>query len=238
MAGPFQQTSRTLYQDYHKTLSPTALLNPNGAAFEAAQGSLKDALLERCLQAVKAKYPNIAPADALSIIGADRQMHRGGSETDAAYAARLLNAWNVWPWAGTAYGLLQAFWSTGYKNVVLAQVRGGKQFTLDSNGLLVASSTTPPSWTPTYVGDPFWSRFDVVFPAPLLASWVSGGVPASSSNEANLIRALIAAWKPAHATCNRIVIVTGGKVWGYPATQLWGAATGNWGSGTTVVWTP
>src|ERR1700738_4524064 len=104
MPGPFQQTSRTVYQDFQKAISPTALLQPQGAAFEAAQSSVKDALLERCIQAVKAKYPNVAPADALAIVGADRLTPRGPGESDSAYAARLLNAWNVWPWAGTAYG--------------------------------------------------------------------------------------------------------------------------------------
>lgn len=237
-SAPFQQQSRTLFQDYERSLSPTALLNPVGAAFVAAFASCKDAVLERCLQSVKAKYPGVAPADALAAIGADRQMPRGGSESDAAYAARLLDAWNIWPWAGTPFGLLHAFFSTGYTNVVLAQPVGGKLFSLNGSGALVTSTATPPSWTPTYTTDPFWSRFDVVFPSPLPASWISGGVPSSSSSEANFIRALIQAWKPAHATCNRIVIVTSGKIWGYPVTQVWGAGTGSWGSSTTTVWTP
>jgi len=237
MAAPFQQ-GRTVYQDYQRQLSPTAFLGPNGAAFEAAMGAVKDAMLDRQVASGKAEMPGQAPADALAFIGAERGMPRGGSETDAAYAARLLNAWQTWPWAGTPYGMLQAFRATGYTNVVLAQPLGGKLFSLDVNGVLVTSTATPPSWTPTYVGDPFWSRFDVLFPAPLIASWGGGAsVPASNSTEANFIRSLIAAWRPAHATANRIVIITSGKAWGYPATQVWGAATGSWG-GTTTVWSP
>jgi len=163
----------------------------------------------------------------------ERLMPQGPGESSAAYAARLQDAWNTWPWAGTPFGLLRALNATGYTNVVLAQVRGGKQFTLDGTGALVISSTG--SWTSTFMADPFWSRFDVIFPQPLRASWVSGGVPASNSGESNFIRSLIALWKPGSATCGRIIIVTAGKVWGSPASQLWGS--GVWG-GTTTVWVP
>jgi hypothetical protein len=410
MAAPFQQTSRTVYQDYQAKISPTALLRPNGAAFEAAFGSVKDAQLDRDIAAVKAKYPNIAPSDALNIIGADRGMPRGQSEGDAAYAARLVNTWNTWPWAGTAYGLLQAFWATGYQNVALAQPNGGKVFFLDQGGtnrltwsgdisnaawtktnctaarnnaaapdgtttagLLTATAnagfvaqqgiasaaavqytgsvwlklsggahsaeviiwdttaggalatsglvaltgsfvrisasglgvaghalqlriypagnqaatgaalaaypqfeiaTAPGPYVQTYatsyptsagagvlvttaeanaiwqnrilatvtapLRQSFWSAFDVVFPLPLMPqSWGwSGGIPGSSSAEANFIRSLIAAWKPGHATCNSIVIVQQGSVWGYPASGTWGETGDLWGSDTTTVWTP
>lgn len=415
-SAPFRQ-DRTAYQDFQDRLSPTALQGPVGTAFESAFGAMKDAQLARLVASVKAKFPGIGPADALASIGADRGMPRGGSESDAAYAARLLNAWNIWPWAGTAYGVLQAFYSTGYQNVVLAQVRGGKQFTLDNggtnllrwssnmtispwipdvsgtgsapvitpnfaaapdgtvtaarlqlnrgagntvndrsrwlNGSVTASTTLPScfavwlksntgssqlvaievgsslrqlvtvtsSWqqlfvvgqltvspgqaalistrgtygtdqvidilvaypqletssapgpyAPTYnvakttaqaagtllttslanaiwetdplssyspVNQAFWSKFDVLFPLPLQApsfSW-AGGIPSSSSTEANFIRALIQAWKPAHATCNRIVIQQRGLVEGYPAAGVLGANQGVLGAATTV-WTP
>lgn len=247
MAAPFQQTSLTVYQDYQAKLSPTALLRPNGAAFEAAFGSVKDAQLDRDIAAVKAKYPNVAPSDALSIIGADRGIPRGQSETDAAYAARLVNAWNTWPWAGTPYGMLQAFRATGYTNVFICQPNGGKEFTLDANGNLVTTALAGGVWQNLSLASPytaplrqtFWSIFDVLFPAPLPASWGGGAtVPASGSAEANFIRSIVSAWKPGHAICGRIIIVKTGKVWGYPTTQVWGAATGNWGSSTTDVWTP
>jgi hypothetical protein len=91
------------------------------------------------------------------------------------------------------------------------------------------------SWTPSYVGDPFWSRFDVVFPQPLPASWQSGGVPASGSSEANFIRALIKTWSPAHATLNSIIIVTAGGVWDV-ADGTWDDG-GTWDASTTTVWT-
>lgn len=215
---------------------PTTHQRPTGQAFQGALGDVEDALIDRAKQAVKARFPLLAPPDALTAIGVERQMPQGPGESSAAYAARLADAWTAWQWSGTAYGLLRAFYSTGYTNVVLAQVLGGLQYTLDAGGNLITSAGG--TWTVTFAGDPFWSKFDVIFSQPLPPAWVSGGVPASTSNEANFIRSLIRLWKPGHATAGRIVIQGAGKLWGTPTTQLWGAATGNWGGAAATVWTP
>lgn len=222
------------YRAWRCSLVPTTHQRPTGQAFQGALGDVEDSLIDRAKQAVKARFPLQAPPDALTAIGVERQMPQGPGESAAAYAARLVDAWTSWQWAGTPYGMLRAFYATGYTNVVLAQVRGGKQYTLDASGALVISSGG--TWTPTYVGDPFWSRFDVIFPAPLPVSWQTGGVPAATSNEANFIRSIVTAWKPGHATANRIIIVTAGRVLGYPIRTL-GAGNGTL-SGATTTWSP
>jgi hypothetical protein len=123
ISAPFQQ-DRTAYQDFHDRLSPTALQGPVGTAFESAYGAMKDALVARLAASVKAKFPGIAPADALAAIGAERLMDRGPGETDAAYAIRLQNAWNTWPLAGTPRGLLRALYDAGYPNTAIVQQLG------------------------------------------------------------------------------------------------------------------
>jgi hypothetical protein len=294
-------------------LAPTFLLQPAGIAFEGGLGDAKDALADRIKLAVLARFPNYAPPDALQALGIERNLPRGPSETDATYAARLVNAWSTWPWAGTPYGLLQALKSAGYANVIITQVRRN-YFSLDPNGNLVITSESGFSWTmdpsctpalsvwsaggtfvadqkvfpaarngywystpnggtaggsapawPTTIGQTvtdngiiwccygydFWSRFDVVFTAPLPSGQTSG-----TSDESNRIRALIAAWKPAHSLCNRITIVTAGRIWGLPQTPIyfgggstfgggtafsgpsWGTPGVTWGGATTVNWTP
>jgi hypothetical protein len=436
----FAETTSTDYQLYQQALSPTVLLDGPGTVFEAAFASMKDLFADRVRLSLKSRLPQLAPPDGLTQIGLERGMPQGQSESGSAYAARLQDAWNAWPWAGTAFGLLRAFYATGYTNVVLAQVRGGKQFTLDNGGtnLLIWSNsfTTGGLWFPsnltvtknstaapdgtttatkitepdivseehyieqtiaiaaslsgtyavyakaaertwlflsevlrdttnvpgiyfdltngvlgtitsgggvtptgkitsvgngwyrceftgsvgtggtnpririqlasangtkvyagtvnsglyiayasieqsngpagpyvqTYsvndtstlgagnlltstmvsgiwetdvlsayspVNQSFWSKFDVVFPLPLMPpnwGW-SGGIPSSSSNESNFIRALIQAWRPAHATVNRIVIQTQGMLLGYPAGRTLGASNVVLG-GSNVVWTP
>jgi hypothetical protein len=407
----FQQLTSQAWQAYLQQLATTQMQQPVGAAINMAFASQLDYAADRLRMALKAKFPGLAPPDALTQIGAERGMPQGQSESNAAYAARLLDAWNAWPWAGTAFGLLRAFYSTGYTNVVIGQPNGGQVFTLDQGGtnlLTWSGDFSNTAWTktnvtaainnsaapdgtttaalltatanagfveqqgiasaaatqytvsaycklsggahsgelvlwdttagsaiattglvaltssfvrlsvsglgvaghalrwrfypagnqaatgaalvaypqfeiapaptpyvqtysvnyPTSIGagnmvtttesngiwqnaplsspytapykQTFWSQFDVVFPLPLnpaTFSW-SGGVPASNSAESNFIRALIAAWKPAHATCKSIVIVTAGQVFGFPATRLWGSGNGLWGGNTTTVWAP
>jgi hypothetical protein len=221
------------YRQYRTSLMPTTMQRPAGQAFQGALGDVEDSLIDRAKQAVKARFPLLAPPGALTAIGVERQMPQGPGESTATYAARLVRAWDSWQWAGTPYGLLHAFADAGYPNVVLAQPRGGLQFTLDAGGNLVISSNG--TWTPTYVGDPFWSRFDVVLVPPLPPAWIAGGVPASDSSEAAFIKSTVRLWKPGHARLMRVIIQTGGKLWGTPGAQTWGAATGNWG-GSEVVW--
>lgn len=240
---PIQPPRSGAYHVYQTTppdsggVSTTALMNPAGLALEGALGDLKDYLADKAKMAAQVGMPLQAPSDALPKIGLGRQIPRGINESDASYAARLQGAWSTWPFAGTAFGLLTAFSQTGYPNVVLAQPNGSTFYSLDGSGNLIVNKGV--SWTPSFVGDPFWSRFDVIFPSPLPASWVSGGVPASNSDESNLIRLLISYWKPAYATCNRIIIITAGSVWDFPGTDLWNASGDTWNTtDATTVWTP
>ena len=77
-------------------------LGGNGS--RAALASAKDWAADRIRLSIKAKLPGVglAPTDALTQIGIERGITQNAGETDVAFAARLLNAWNVWPYAGTA----------------------------------------------------------------------------------------------------------------------------------------
>ena len=249
MTAPFQQ-GRTGYQTYLQALVPTAFQDAVGQAFVGALASGIDSAADRLAQSVKAKLSGLSPADALAAVGAERIIERGPSESDAVYSARLQGAWDTWPWAGTPYGLLNSFKGLGYPNtgVVLAQVRGGRVCSLDAGGNFVVATAGNSLWSTDALKAPvaspydqsFWSKFDVLFVSPFVSSWGGGStLPSSSSDEVNRIRRIIAAWKPAHATCNRIAVLTTAKWWGYPTTQVWGAATGNWsGSAAATYWTP
>lgn len=218
------------YQDYQRLQRPPWLLGPNGVAFSDGTAAPKDELAEAGKAAVKASMPDYAPADALPLLGDERQVVRAAADTDANFAARLKAAWLNWAWAGTAYGLLRAVWDLGYKTPRILTVRGN-DFSLDANGALVTARLPSGSWavdaTPA-----FWSKFQVLFPAP--HPWAPGAPPASNSAEVARLKALVEAWKPAHAMCAGIVVMTGGELWGSP-TGTWGAA-GNWGGASAVVW--
>jgi hypothetical protein len=339
------------YKDFLEAIAPSWLLNPRGRRWVRALGDGPDSQLTRVKEAVLARMPLLAPEDALAALGNERVIPRGGSETAANYAARIAAAWDTWPWAGTPYGMLRAFWAGGYTNVKL-EIAHGKQFSLDANGALVTTALPGGSWEFDPLGT-FWSKFLVLFTAPLPAGWslsakpiigsvdpvgnpsnpnppyvedtgglgagqdavirikcTSGGfayeegppfatfkfsiddgvswfdfgftpllgpnnlrtdlgvpfapnvevnfwdggaytagdewrcvlahtsTPTPISNEAQLIRNLINAWKPAYATCDGIILTDAGELWGYPhAGASWGGA-GNWGGNAHVVWSP
>lgn len=294
------------YRKYQSTvvkaggLAPPSLMLPGGQAVVGATGDLKDNLADRAKLAVLARFPLVAPPDALAEIGLERSILRGPSETDAQYAVRCQNAWQTWPFAGTPFGLLLTLFTLGYPDVYLMPVRGGHlKLNAARNGVDVFPATggfhtcdarslpalppwtphlpvtagqryfpdtktgffyvvntggvtgaTPPSW-PTTVGHTvaeatgviwscagvdFWSQFDVLF-SPVPASW-NPTPPASTSDEVNRIRLAIAQWKPAWATCNRIVALVSGGVWGFPTTDVWGGLGDTWGGDSVTIWTP
>lgn len=221
----------TTYQDYQEGVAPRWLRTGVGSNWFRAQGDAKDKLELWVKDAVKARFPSLAPPDALAVIGGDRQLDQGVTESEADYRVRLRKAWSVWPWAGTPTGLLRAFLYAGYPNVALLTAQGDTH-TLDGSGDVVTTHTPGGfSFSP-----PFWNVFRVLFFAPLPASW-SPSLPANNSDEVNGLRRIVRLWKAAHAKQVDFVVVEG-AVWGFPTTQAWGDSGLDWGSTGTTTWTP
>jgi hypothetical protein len=166
----------TKYADFMQLIQPAWTRALAGAdALHAGKGDTKDSLVERIKDAVIARFPLRAPTDALQWIGAERGISRGAAETDASYALRLQHAWDVWPYAGTAFGVLSALHYAGY-DAVLMQARK-YAYSLDSSLNLVITPypTATPYWT--FDGSTTdWARFMVLLPYPLPTRWLAGGV--------------------------------------------------------------
>lgn len=220
------------YREYAVDLAPPWLLQPQGQAYLRALGDTRDDITQRLKEGVKARFIDTAAPDALSAIGADRELERGPSDSDTTYAARLKGAWDVWQWAGTPTGVLNALWDAGYPNVVLVTPR--RTHTLDGSRQLVAATLATPRVFPPGAG--FWNTFLVWFPTPFVSSWVISGVPASGSAEADGVRRLVNRWKPAHAIVVGYIATVSGHFWGQPGIK-WGDSGLKWG-GTNVRWTP
>jgi hypothetical protein len=162
--------------------------------FGALGGTLDDqnSLLK---QAVKCRFPTVAPSDALAAIGDERQLDRGPAETDPGYALRTRAAWNQWPFAGTWPGLLTALHYAGFSGGVIVQ-QNGLYYTYSATpnyndltqNLVIANldtlvqdlppfnanplnnAQTIPAGTPWWLFDGdtgFCSRFAILFPGPL-----------------------------------------------------------------------
>lgn len=94
---------------------PTRL--QDGLARELIFGlaSMFDAACDAAVWAVMARHVTEAPRDALALLGADRTLVRGPTETDAQWRLRLQDAWTAWQNAGSKVGLLSQI------NVVIPQ---------------------------------------------------------------------------------------------------------------------
>lgn len=191
-------------------------------------------LVTRAKLAVKARFPGLAPSDALEKIGVERKMPRGPGETDASYAARLLAAWDTWPWAGTAFGVLSALKVAGYTAEV--RIQNAIRYYLDGAGALVVERRPAGEWW-IDATRAFWSRFVVLLYPPFPA-----GTPADGSPEQQRVAALIRQWKSAHATCTDIFLISSGRTWdSYPAGATWDAQLrATWDSDLAVLtrWSP
>lgn len=220
------------YRQYALDCAPPFLLEQDGDSYLRAMGDDRDAVVEFLKAGLKSRFPRFAAPDALTAIGDERGLPRSPTDTDADYAERLVGAWEVWQWAGTPAGVLNALWDAGYTNVRLLTQR--RDYTLDGSRNLVIDTLSPARGFPP--GPSFWNTFLVWFPQPWRASW-GGGVPASGSAEAESVRRLVNRWKPGHAHVAGYIATDTGHFWGEPGLE-WGAVGLDWGSTGNVHWTP
>ena len=96
----------TSYRDYQPSLYPTALSDPYGQSWGRAQGAMKDRTATLAADAVDMGLVLRCPVDALPYLGDDAGgLERGPVEDDDEHRARIAQAWETWPWAGTRYAL-------------------------------------------------------------------------------------------------------------------------------------
>jgi hypothetical protein len=158
------------FKDYMPQYLPPWLHGPNGLAWARAIGDVKDGMTATLKERVAARFPvrpgtslpPIAPTGALEALGREQQMPRALGESDAEYAARLADAFDIWAYAGTAYGLLRALRAAGFGAARIC-ISKGKRYSLDADGGLVVEAMPAGSWCTEPEPQPFWSRFVVLF---------------------------------------------------------------------------
>jgi len=205
--------------------------------------------------------PSFASTGALGLLGNDRLIDRGPSESDAAYAARLVAAPLLWRLAGTPLGLLLALSGAGFSGMVVAQ-QNGLTWSLNATPVLadLANLVALPSWvTRTEKANanpplpasadgkpaiaaltiPWWTLDNPMdangnqYCARFAVVFPSTATNPNLGVAANLtrIQGVISKWRPAKARCVGIWVVTSGKNWG--DGHLYGVST-NWGGASTV----
>lgn len=200
-----------LYATYQTSLQPVPLRGTWGEAWGTALGLTKDVCAAATIQAVAARFVQLAPEDALGIIGDERLLPQNPGESAQAYRARLLAAPELWQWAGTEYGIKTALSYLGFSNVDIFEN---------------VDWVVPPSpgysagdewwrfwiviWPPHGFGPPKWRVGDgsIVGAAGLTLGFTYSptGLPA--------LRPTIFRWKPAHAQLCGVIVVLSGTIVG------------------------
>lgn len=241
------------YADWLKTQGPSWILGPQGKALAGATGGAYDIQRDRILQAVLARFPTAgqldstpgsatfgqlltAPSDALDQIGADRGLPRASGEADAAYAARLLAAWDIWPFAGSHYGVLRALKTAGYPGAIIVQDNGrwsrltGSAGTIAdmTQGSLMAciNRSSHPGWTFDDRTD-FYSRFGIVFETDASNLSSTGGQA--------ILNGIVDEWRPAKALFVGSFVILVGRIFGWTTGITFGTAPNLGGNSVRII---
>lgn len=203
--------------------APRWLQEGDGELVWTSIGLVCDALVERVRQGVEARWPQYAPSDALGLIGRDRKIRRGRDETDASYAARLLQWLDDWKVAGNPFALMGQLRAYCGVDLRMRTVdNSGNWYTVEADGsrsVLLAQGNWDWDSQPTK-----WARFWVVMYPPSTL-WVkspalgnaslwggaigsSGYTIGSSATPAEVaaVKSIVRDWKPAGTTCVRIIL--------------------------------
>ena len=180
--------NKTAFQTWYGSLPiPWLVGGPNGQAETTAWPVLFDAYVGQLLTARYCSFPDLAPVDALSHIGGDRQLEQGPSESNASFVARLKTAWDDWSRAGQPAEMLAQLYYGGFPGAVLVQ-QNGNSYTLsaaptpgvDPTSLLVITALGPnvprgfSQWWTFDGDDKHGSRFAVLFETGGPAFMVTG----------------------------------------------------------------
>jgi hypothetical protein len=215
--------------------------------FVQGVGVTLDALLSSYKDAIKARFPTYAAANAddyaLANIGFDSSLPRYPSETDVQYGARLQQRWVFYERAGAAESptdpdtyfnpIVRELEGLGFGDVSLIEY---VDWPADGSNPNVHHS--PGSWYDSTGTTPWWSRF-WVYVGQYDGSDIPGGFVWGTGTwgsgvwgfdlPADVVSSAVAAvlkWKPAHALCPYLAFLTDGT----PMGSVWGSGT--WGTFT------
>lgn len=198
-----------------EALAPSWLRERRAAELLSTTGLALDALADSARDAVKARFPSLAPTDALGLIGSDRLLDRYSAQSDSAWRAWLVAAWDLWTYAGTASSVERALHEAGFTGATVHWALGDP----------------PPGWVDAWPPDSDttnWSRFWIWLAEPWPFAWEYttwgtqqwGGEwtwgSTAKLSEVRCVRSIARKWKPAHTVCAGIYVPFGDGV-----TLMW-----------------
>lgn len=214
----------TSFRQLRQHLGPRWLTEGEGGLIGYALDTLKDAFVERAMWGLLARFPEVAPDDAVPLIGRDRRVVRGRNELLESYRARLLRWLDDRQRCGNAFALMQKLAEyTGPLPKFRTVDARGNWYTRNPDGTIEWSLNTG-NWNwDGPIGDR-WSRFWVIiYPNGLWTvapdqAWGDADAPdwgedtgwtwgsTASPEEVDTIRGIVADWKPAGTRCVNIIL--------------------------------
>ena len=211
----------TSYKEFQVEDAPPWLQGPNGKALLETIGEAKDIVVTAAKDAVKCRFVDDAPQDALAYVGAGRNLVRYPADSDEGWRSRCRNAWNTWEFAGTG--------STLQSELQL--------YLPNASWSIVANRDWP---SPPDRDTANWSRFWVIVESPhpwtSVPQWGSDAWGQNTwgsnatSEQVRSVRGIVRKWKCARNICPQIIVVISGQLWGRFTwgSQSWGAKSVRW----------
>lgn len=182
-----------------------------------------DAIAEAGDQATKARFPELAPEDALIVLSRDRGIRRGPQEPAASFRLRLLLWIAAWRGAGVGRAMLDQIAGYLTPNSVRLRIwtQRGVVYTREADGSFTIERVGNMVWN--WDGqDSLWARFWVVIYSldglPWARSPVWGTGPrwgsdpdatwgsTATKSEVQSIRAIVDDMKPAASKCVSVIV--------------------------------
>lgn len=164
---------------------------------------------------VKIRFPGVYTPESLGMIGAERRIRRGLSESDANYAQRLVRWLEDHKRRGGPYAMLdQMYWHYAPDTFpITISYPSGAVFSMDAAGEVTWNISATPNFDA-------WSQIVILYFTDTL-----------DPSDAEDIRTIPREWLAAHVIGELVLMPAGARLWGYPrGAHLWGDDI-PWGSG-------
>jgi hypothetical protein len=173
-----------------------------------------DALADILVEGMRARFPGDHTNETLPLIGRERRIRQGLTESSAAYAARLTTWLDQHARRGNPYALLaqlHAFLAPDYS--IELWYKSGRRFVMATDGTVTRSITA-------VVNTLAWARWTLFY-------FTDSIVPPIDEVTAQALTLMPKEWNAAHCTGRVLIMRTGAELWDYPPGHTWDES-GTW----------
>ncbi len=189
-------------------------------------GLLCDGFGDALVAGAKQRFPNYYSADSLPVLGRERRITRGRSESDAAYGERLARFLTDHRMRGGPYALLsQLFihYTPDTFPIELVYYAAGRRFVMDVAGEVTRDAT---AWSPDS-NAAMWARWWLFY---YTDQWA---VTPPTDAELQDLRLIPRQWNAAHPLGYIVLFPGDAELWNWPTGHLWNE-TGVWNTTGTA----